>query len=780
MNPIQFKSIRSGSPRRFPAALAASLSRACPRLLAFAALCLFALPGVSRADSVTDWYPDGTISWSTDRTVTRYFQVGTYASSSNQWCVLDQTAGTITAQNQTVIIGQAAFGPSAYNMSGSAVFNSGTQNLRIGNVAHTGNTSNTWSLTDNATATIGLLSFNISNGHVLLAGAASVSATDLNFGSGTGNYINFATGSTATFTGGNKSLSDYQALVAAGNIRVDGVVQSDFSAFQVAGHTLSLSTGGPPPPHLVITSVSPASPTAGTGFDVTVETQDDGNAPANVTADTEVTLTRKSGTGTLGGIVSGTITANSSSVTISGVTYTKAESGVVLEVSGGGLAAADSTPFTVVPGAPAKLAFGVQPSATSTGVAISPAVTVLVQDDNGNTVTGDASSVTIGSSTTGFTPGSVLTVSAVDGVATFDTIEPTTDGTGNTLTASDGDLTGATSNSFTVGADSVTDWTVTGTVNRSSSRTVTRYFTVGITESPGTLNQTAGTITGSASGLIIGQVMSGSSSGTYNMSGAAQFSMPTGQVILGNSLASAAVATWSLADTAAATIGTLAFGQASQAVGSRYLLLSGAATFTATSLAFNNTGTTAGNMNYLSFATGSTATFTAGDKVEADYQALVTAGNIRVDGVVQTDFSAFQVTGNTLSLATGGPGADYTAWIALYPGFTDTNPTHDPDGDGLSNQQEYAFGLDPTMGSSANPIVAPLDQASGQFSYTRRATSGLAYTVEYSTDLAAWNPATLAGPESVGTPDSYGVETVTVTVTNEPVNGELFVRVRAE
>ena len=58
-------------------------------------------------------------------------------------------------------------------------------------------------------------------------------------------------------------------------------------------------------------------------------------------------------------------------------------------------------------------------------------------------------------------------------------------------------------------------------------------------------------------------------------------------------------------------------------------------------------------MNYISFATGSTATFTAGANGSADYQALVATGNIRVDGVVQTDFTKFQVTGNTLSLAHG-------------------------------------------------------------------------------------------------------------------------------
>ena len=96
----------------------------------------------------------------------------------------------------------------------------------------------------------------------------------------------------------------------------------------------------------------------------------------------------------------------------------------------------------------------------------------------------------------------------------------------------------------------------------------------------------------------------------------------------------------------------------------------------------------------------------------------------------------------------------------------------------MSNQQEYAFGLDPTKGSSVNPIVAPFDKASGQFSYTRRATSGLDYSVEYSTDLAVWE--TAATTELPGDPDANGVQIVTVTVSNEPVDGKLFVRVRAE
>ncbi|MBZ1327775.1 hypothetical protein, partial [Aquirufa aurantiipilula] len=73
---------------------------------------------------------------------------------------------------------------------------------------------------------------------------------------------------------------------------------------------------------------------AGTGFAVTVTLTDANGNPVNATLDGTVTLTRKTGTGTLGGTVTGTMTAGTSAVTISGVTYTKAETGVVLTATG--------------------------------------------------------------------------------------------------------------------------------------------------------------------------------------------------------------------------------------------------------------------------------------------------------------------------------------------------------------------------------------------------------------------------------------------------------------
>jgi hypothetical protein len=108
--------------------------------------------------------------------------------------------------------------------------------------------------------------------------------------------------------------------------------------------------------------------------------------------------------------------------------------------------------------------------------------------------------------------------------------------------------------------------------------------------------------------------------------------------------------------------------------------------------------------------------------------------------------------------------------------FTDTAATSDPDGDGQNNQEEFAFGLDPTTGSSVNPITQQL--AGGVFKYTRTKNSGLTYKVYYSTNLSGWTldaAATQSPAAAVA-----GVETVTVTLAAAvPTDGKLFVRVAA-
>jgi hypothetical protein len=124
----------------------------------------------------------------------------------------------------------------------------------------------------------------------------------------------------------------------------------------------------------------------------------------------------------------------------------------------------------------------------------------------------------------------------------------------------------------------------------------------------------------------------------------------------------------------------------------------------------------------------------------------------------------------------------YANWAAdpaqgFSPGVND-GPTDDPDHDGMTNQQEFAFGLVPSNGSSVNPVTMPLDPATGRFQYTRRAGSGLTYQVFTSTTLGTWTQDTGATEETVTT--NGAVQTVTVHVSTTPLNGKLFVRVQAQ
>jgi fibronectin-binding autotransporter adhesin len=107
----------------------------------------------------------------------------------------------------------------------------------------------------------------------------------------------------------------------------------------------------------------------------------------------------------------------------------------------------------------------------------------------------------------------------------------------------------------------------------------------------------------------------------------------------------------------------------------------------------------------------------------------------------------------------------------------------DDDSDGLTNHEEYAFGLDPTGGSSVNPFAVPFDKATGTFSYTRRDLAlqdpDLTYTVWVSTDLATWTEDTgaLQGPPV----DNGDEETVPVTISAGLLsNSKLFIQVRAD
>jgi hypothetical protein len=171
------------------------------------------------------------------------------------------------------------------------------------------------------------------------------------------------------------------------------------------------------PTKLAVTSVNGgSSPTVGTPFNVVIQALDDGGNPQNVRSNTAVSLSLNTGTGALGGTLAGTILAGTDSVTISGITYTKAESGVSLTVtrtSGDNLTASNSAPFTVLPAnqtiafpSPGNQTYGVGPIAlgatASSGLTVSYSVISgpATVSNNVVTITG-SSSVTIQASQSG-------------------------------------------------------------------------------------------------------------------------------------------------------------------------------------------------------------------------------------------------------------------------------------------------------------------------------------------------------------------------------------------
>ena len=124
-----------------------------------------------------------------------------------------------------------------------------------------------------------------------------------------------------------------------------------------------------------------------------------------------------------------------------------------LSASVSGLSSVISTGFSVGFASASQLFFKVQPSNTTAGSAISPAVQVQVMDQFGNLVSTDSSDqVSMTANGPGSWTGSSTTkVTVSSGVATFSNLAPTKVGS-YTLSTTVFGLSGATSNAFNVGA----------------------------------------------------------------------------------------------------------------------------------------------------------------------------------------------------------------------------------------------------------------------------------------------------------------------------------------
>jgi len=141
----------------------------------------------------------------------------------------------------------------------------------------------------------------------------------------------------------------------------------------------------------------------------------------------------------------------------------------------------------------------------------------------------------------------------------------------------------------------------------------------------------------------------------------------------------------------------------------------------------------------------------------------------------------FSQSSSVLSVQSIGGVTPYNAWVSSWPGFIQTAPTDDPDGDGYNNNMEFAFGGNPTSGTGAF-LSAALVGSDVVISYVAMTTpNAVTYQVQSTTDLSAstWSkseiiPTRSANQEGISQPSSY--ERMEFRV---PVTAREFYRVQA-
>jgi hypothetical protein len=191
---------------------------------------------------------------------------------------------------------------------------------------------------------------------------------------------------------------------------------------------------------------------------VTVQIQDaNGNV---VTDDNWTRVTVAIGTNPSSGTLSGAVTvyAVNGVATFRGLGIDREGSGYTLTASSIGLTSATSSAFHVTTGLAVKLVFTTSPGLATAGMAFGTQPVVIVQDAGGNVVTSSTASISlaIGTNPSDGALSGVVTVSAVNGVATFRGLGIDREGSGYTLTASSSGLIGATSSAFHVTTGSAT------------------------------------------------------------------------------------------------------------------------------------------------------------------------------------------------------------------------------------------------------------------------------------------------------------------------------------
>jgi streptogramin lyase len=201
---------------------------------------------------------------------------------------------------------------------------------------------------------------------------------------------------------------------------------------------------------LVVTAQPPSSVATLAPFSVTVKAEDSKeNVNTSFSGPITVTLADNPAGDSLGGTI--TATAVHGVATISGLTLHKAGAGVALEIAGGGLAPVRTGAINVTAGQATGLSVTVPPPASVVAGA-SFGLSVSAVDASGMVATSFNGVITLALATDvgGATLGGVLSVSAVNGVATFSGLTLDKVGSGDTLSVSAIGLAKATTSAIAV------------------------------------------------------------------------------------------------------------------------------------------------------------------------------------------------------------------------------------------------------------------------------------------------------------------------------------------
>jgi hypothetical protein len=229
-------------------------------------------------------------------------------------------------------------------------------------------------------------------------------------------------------------------------------------------------------PHFSLSA--PSAATAGSSFSVTVTAQDANNhTVTNYTGTVHFT----SSDGQAGLPADYTFTAADQGIHSFTVTLKSAGSQSVTSTDTANSATNGSASVTVSAAAASQLAFSQQPTNTTVGATISPAVKVSVLDAYGNLVSGDNTdqvTIAMGNNPGSGTLSGTTTATVSNGIATFSNLSINQTGNGYTLTAASGSLTSATSASFNITSankvvedfESSRTWNIVGARNPTALR----------------------------------------------------------------------------------------------------------------------------------------------------------------------------------------------------------------------------------------------------------------------------------------------------------------------